>query len=95
MKAKAISILDSLFLTGTHWFWTEADFSQDESQDSPKLFVTKSLEIVESFKHVIVMPESIERQLRGNGELQYCGIELFFKWYFRNFNFNVQYCRII
>ena len=32
------------FLTETHWFWTGThDFSQDESQDSPQLFVTESL----------------------------------------------------
>ena len=31
----------------------------------------------------------------GNGRLPYCGIELFFKRYFGNFDFNVQYCGII
>ena len=34
----------TFFLTGTHWLWTGThDFSQDESQVSPQLFVTKSL----------------------------------------------------
>ena len=31
----------------------------------------------------------------GHGGLRYCGIELFFKGYFENFDFNVQYCGII
>lgn len=29
------------------------------------------------------------------GTLGYCSIELFFKWYFGNFNFNLQYCSIL
>ena len=34
------------FLTGTYWLWTgNYDFSLDELQDSPLLFVTKSLTI--------------------------------------------------
>ena len=31
----------------------------------------------------------------GHGGLRYCGIRLFFKRYFSNFNFNVRYCSII
>ena len=32
------------FLSGAHWFWTRTHgFSEDESQDSPQLFVPKSL----------------------------------------------------
>ena len=31
----------------------------------------------------------------GHGGLRYCGIELFFKPYFGNFDFNVWYCGII
>ena len=32
------------FLTGTHWFWTGThNFSRDESQESPKLVFTKSV----------------------------------------------------
>ena len=31
----------------------------------------------------------------GHGGLRYCGIELFFKRYFGNFDFNVRYCGII
>ena len=31
----------------------------------------------------------------GHGGLQYCSIELFFKPYFGNFDFNVRYCSII
>ena len=31
----------------------------------------------------------------GHGGLWYCGIGLFFVWYFINFNFNVRYCGII
>ena len=34
-KGPSIFNFTSLFLTGTHWFWTEThDFSQDESKDS-------------------------------------------------------------
>ena len=32
---------------------------------------------------------------RGTWGLRYCGIELFFKGYFENFDFNVRYCGII
>ena len=31
----------------------------------------------------------------GHWGLRYCGIALFFKRYFGNFDFNVQYCGII
>ena len=31
----------------------------------------------------------------GHGGLRYCGIELFFKRYFDNLDFNVRYCGII
>ena len=31
----------------------------------------------------------------GHGGLRYCGIELFFKRYFENFEFNVRYCSIM
>ena len=31
----------------------------------------------------------------GHGGLRYCGIELFFKRYFSNFDFNVRYCGTI
>ena len=42
-KAQAISISDSFFLTGTHWFLAGThDFSQDESQSSLLPFETKS-----------------------------------------------------
>ena len=34
-KGPSIFNFTWLFLTGTHWFWTEThDFSQDESKDS-------------------------------------------------------------
>ena len=33
--------------------------------------------------------------MRGTWVLRYFGIELFFKWYFGNFDFNVWYCSII
>ena len=43
------------FYTGTHWFRKGThDISPDESQDSPYLFVTKSL-IVVTFSHVYVV----------------------------------------
>ena len=38
--------------------------------------------------------EYIEIYLYRGGH-GYCGIELFFKWYFGNLDFNVRYCRII
>ena len=46
IKARALSISDSFILPGTQWFWTGTyDFSQDESQDSPELLITKFLQV--------------------------------------------------
>ena len=42
---------------------------------------------------------SIKKLIYNEGDIgvyrRYCGIELFFKWFFGNLNFNVRYCGII
>ena len=49
----------TVFWTGTRWFWTGThDFSQDESQDSPSLFVTKitaSVNLISCFTFYLLM----------------------------------------
>ena len=50
------------FLTGTHWWTGTQDFSQDESQDSPKLFVTKSLLILSYYINTDEIPGELLRE---------------------------------
>ena len=44
---------------------------------------------------VFVFERFVFETTGGHGGLRYCGIELVFKRYFGNFDFNVRYCGII
>ena len=51
-----------VFLTGTHWWTGTQDFSQNESRDSPKLFVTKSLLILSYYINTDEIPGELLRE---------------------------------